>query len=735
MKHELLVPVGTYASLIAAINNGADAVYLAGKKFGARAYADNFSDEELEKAIKLCHLYDVKVYITVNTLIFENEIDEVLKYVGFIHSLGVDAVIMQDVGMINLVHNTYPNLEIHASTQMHTHSKGSLKFLKDLGIKRVVFAREMSLEEIDEIDTDIEKEAFIHGALCVSYSGQCLFSSCILKRSGNRGSCAGMCRLPYKILENNKEIKTEGDYLLSPKDLCSISYFEKLLKSNIKSFKIEGRMKSPAYVGIVTKIYRTLIDQYERGEKLYVKEDDLNLLKSLFNREFTKGFLGNDNDIMNILSPNHIGIRLGRVINITNKKIKIKLERELYQFEGIRFKESNKGMIINFLYDEKDNLINHAQKNDIVLLDNNVGLTSLDEVLLTTPKTKEEDTITKKININMVCECKVGKPLRLMVKDNKNTIIKEETIIELAKNAEVSVERIKESLEKIGNTAFVVNDLKIIKDDNIFVPMSILNNLRRDVLEMLKEKRENVKNEIVTCEYIHEIFIKEDNLKLNVLVRTDDQLKACKELGIKNIIVENPNLMEENFIFKVPRGSKSLNYNYQNLLITDYASLSKYPGNILDYHLNVTNNESFNYLSKFAKSIMLSVELNDDQIKDIMSLHKKMVNAEILIYGRIELMLMKYCPLNKLVNKNKVCNVCQNQNKYYLKDRNNKLYPLLNNVLTHNTAILNHEITNKIDNIEFYKNLGISNFRIEFFDETYEETLEILKECKFTVNV
>lgn len=274
MLHELLVPVGNYECLVQAINNGADAVYLGGKKFGARAFASNFTMEELENATKLCHLYGVKIYVTVNTLIYENEFNDVINYIKELEKIGVDAVIMQDVGLINVVHQILPNLEIHASTQMHNHSEESLNFLENLGIKRVVFARELSLDYINNIKTNLEKEVFIHGSLCISYSGQCLFSSFLLGRSGNRGECAGMCRLPYKLYEVNKLVETSGDYLLSPKDICSVDNFKKLMESNVKCFKIEGRMKSPEYVGIVTKIYKDLMNQYDKGLDLKVNEED-----------------------------------------------------------------------------------------------------------------------------------------------------------------------------------------------------------------------------------------------------------------------------------------------------------------------------------------------------------------------------------------------------------------------------------------------------------------------------
>jgi len=211
---ELLVPAGNYETFKVAVHSGADAIYIGGKKFGARAFANNFSDEEMIKAIKYAHLYGVKVHVTVNTLINESELSNALEYLKFLYINGVDAVIIQDIGLISAAHNMFPDLEIHASTQMHNSNFNQIKFLESLGVKRVVFARELSIDEIDSIDTSLEKEIFIHGSLCVSYSGQCLFSSFILNRSGNKGECAGLCRLPYEIESSNKKIKTNGKYSL-----------------------------------------------------------------------------------------------------------------------------------------------------------------------------------------------------------------------------------------------------------------------------------------------------------------------------------------------------------------------------------------------------------------------------------------------------------------------------------------------------------------------------------------
>ena len=223
MRVELLSPVGNMKTLYQAIHNGADAVYLGGKNFGARKYSDNFTNEELKDAIRYAHLFNVKVYVTANTIIYENEVKEFLEYIFFLHKINVDAVIMQDIGMIKIVKEKFPNLEVHASTQCHNHNDEGLKFLKSLGVSRVVLDREMSLKEIKKLNTDIEKEVFIHGALCVSYSGCCLFSSLNGGRSGNRGECTQCCRLQYDLYENDKKIDTIGNYLLSTKELNTLN--------------------------------------------------------------------------------------------------------------------------------------------------------------------------------------------------------------------------------------------------------------------------------------------------------------------------------------------------------------------------------------------------------------------------------------------------------------------------------------------------------------------------------
>ncbi len=729
MKHELLIPVGNKESLIAAINNGADAVYLAGKKYGARAYAENFSLEEIEQATITCHKYGVKIFITVNTLIYEQEIQEALEYIEQLHQIGVDAIIMQDIGLIKLTHETFPNLEIHASTQMHNHSQDNIQLLEELGIKRIVFARELSLEQINNIKTKMQKEVFIHGSLCISYSGQCYYSKFILNRSANRGECAGMCRLKYQILKNNETEPTIGDYLLSPKDLCTIDKFKELMKSNIYSFKIEGRMKSPAYVAIVTKIYRKLIDDYENNIEPTVPEEYIKQLKSIFYREYTTGNLFNDKNIINQKSSNHIGLYAGKITNITPKKIEIKLAEDLHQFDSIRFKQHNKGITLNYIYDKKDNLINKAYKNDTIYIDNFLNLTTKDEIYITSPKYIPEKIITKKINIKMNFTSHLNENIILEIEDDNNKIKVIGPKPEPAITTSITKEQITKSLTKTGNTPYQVTEINIELDNNLFIRNIDLNNLRREAIIKLTNKR------IEKPKYIKQTYTKQNQnppktKEILVLARTKEQIEILKQYPVK-IIVDKPQYLEKDFIYKIPRN----NYTYQTyqgkVMNTSYASMIKNKNQISDYFLNITNHYSLDIAQKYNQIVTLSPENTYNDIKQIMQNTNS--NTAILIYGRIELMIMKNCIINN-INKQQQCTLCQENNTYQLKDRNNKQYPIITDYPNHTSYILNHHITNKIQEIKEYQNIGINNFRVDLYNETPAQTKHIIEQIISNIN-
>lgn len=730
-KVELLSPAGNMECLVAAVQNGADAVYIGGKKFGARKFAANFSYDEMIEAIEYCHLYGVRVFVTVNTLCYEDEVDEAIKYIEFLYDNHVDALIMQDLGLISLTRKMFPNLEIHASTQAHNHNDAGLSFFKDLGVKRVVLAREMSLEEIKSLKTDIEKEIFIHGALCVSYSGCCLFSAMHGGRSGNRGECVGSCRLPYELLENGKKIETEGMYLLSTKSLCTIDKIGQVIEKGVTSLKIEGRMKSKEYVGYITRLYRKKIDEYYESKKVHVDEEELTNIKKLYNRELTNGYLFNNygKTLMNIKTSNHIGIYLGKIVKLDKKKIYIKLATGLNQEDGIRF-DNNEGMIVNKIYNEKGLLVSSLEKGEIAVVDNKIGLKKGLEVRKTIDK-KLCDSINKtmerKVAVEINCKAYIGKYLELSITDYVDTVTMCGSIVEEANSTPTSYERIKSQIEKLGNTPFVSFKTNIFLDNNVFIPIKDLNELRREITSVLIEKRkkratyQNIKNDCYKKSFIKQ---NRNDFSISMLVRNEEQLKVAIQNKVDKIYVTDYKLYskykDNNIYYRTKRVSDNLNdFNSERLLATELGAVCKYSKNNVvdsDYFLNVVNSYTIDKLKELGvNDITLSVELSNEKIKDLASISF----VTLFVYGRVELMVSKYCPMNMLVNKDELkCSLCD-KNKYALKDINDNIYPIVNE--RHLTHILDSNNVDLLKDINSYIDFGISSFRVDLYDEDKKE--------------
>lgn len=725
---ELLVPVGNIDSLKAAVMNGADAIYLGGKRFGARAFAGNFSDEEMILAIHFAHLYGVKIYVTVNTVVFESELEDVYNYCLFLHKTGVDALIVQDLGLMSLLKRRLPNLEIHASTQVHNVSESGLRILEDLNVKRVVFAREQSLATIDSYKTSMEKEIFIHGALCVSYSGECLFSSVLLGRSGNRGECAQVCRLPYKLLENDEFVKTDSKYLLSTKELKTVSKFKEIMDSSVKSLKIEGRMKSPEYVACVTRLYRNLIDYYYGKDDLRISEYEEDL-KVIFNRQYTYGYLFNatNDEIINIHTSNHVGVHLGKVFKVTNKYIYIKLDSQLNQGDGIRINETNDGMIVNFLYDESLKLTSVCKNSAVI--DNKIKASVGDSVNKTSDITiinKYRELPVRKVDIDVMFTHNEN-CATLEITDGINVVKKEADIVFPSKNISIKKEDIIKQLSKLGNTPFKIANISVGEFESKFINIKDLNAIRRNAVEELIFIRENSKKEVIQRkdnEEMHKNSL-EEKLTLSVLVRDEEQLLKCLtyfdriyviDRNLYNLYKDNPKIYY--------RGSRIYEKtNIKNTLATELGEI--YDGaKISDYFLNITNHETLDYLSKYVDINTLSIELEDDNIERIMK-HNN-YNVEMLLYSTFELMITKYCPVNKVANKDTVCTKCM-KNEYKLVDRNGSKYPIKTDVKNHLTHILDSKVTNNLEKLKYYYNLGIRNFRIELNSEDSKEIDDIIK--------
>lgn len=726
MVHELLAPAGNMASLEQALYNGADAIYIGGSDFNARHFAENFTNEDIIKAIKLCHLYNVKLYVAMNTLIKDPEVPMFLGQIEFLYKNGIDAVIMQDFGMISLVREKYPNLPIHASTQANNSSIETIRLYANMGVKRVILAREMSLKQIKSIKEPIELEVFIHGALCVSYSGRCLMSSMLGSRSANRGECVGCCRLPYTLKHRghveNKEY--ENKYLLSMKELNTSTRFKDLIDSNITSFKIEGRMKSPEYVGFITKFYRNLLDNYSSNIDI---EEENNKLKTIFNREFTLGYLFDTDpeDLINSDSPNHIGLTIGKVVGLEKGKIKLSLTRELNQQDGIRFKESGKGCIINYLYDEK--MLLESSSHTTCYIDNKVDLTTLDHVnktldykLITSLKVLPKRTIPITFNVT----ARVGKPFTIILSDGINKLSVVGGKVAEANNAPLTIERLRAQLEKLGDTPYVSTATIINADANIFISIKEINDSRHAIINSLSNIRMN--------KMPYQVEIKPLNLTplkitkqtgLSVDINNVTQFDALENTKLNRIYTTNLDLYKrydrrEDFYYAMPPIMLYTTNNTQRYNLTStYFDCNRLTNTIGDYGLNVYNIYTAYYLYKLGYTVITpSIELTSAEIINLINNYIKTFgtypNIELIGYGRVCNMLIK----------GNILKLITNDLKYTLEDNNNRSFPIYyDGEVTH---LLNYQ-SQTIDDLKTLKDYA--TIRLMFIDEDPETIKKTIK--------
>ncbi len=745
-KLELLAPAGNMDAALQAIHNGADAIYMGGKSFGARAFAGNFSYDQMKEAIDTAHLYGVKVYVTVNTLIYQTETAGFIKHIEKIYALGADALIMQDVGMINMVRNMYPDIEIHASTQMHNHNDSCLYFLQSLGMTRAVLARETSLEQIKNFTCDIEKEAFIHGALCISYSGQCLFSSLTLGRSGNRGTCAQLCRMKYTLEDNGgNSIARDGQYLLSPKDFALFEDIEQLINAGITGFKIEGRMKAPQYVGHITKIYSKLIDDYKNSTAMKVSSEDIENAKKLFNRGFTKGHLLSDTgqNLMSAQRPNHKGLPVGKVMSVKGDKITVKLSDTVNQEDGIKFETSDTGFICNKIY-LKGKLVSSAKAGDIIELDAKARVINGETVLKTSDVIlmKSLENITeKKIKIAAEFKAHKAEPMILSFTDDiGNTVSAAGDIVQPSKTRPTTKDELTKSILKLGGTPFIIESITANCGHDIFVAKSQVNAVRRDAVNKLIEARIKVPDRRV-LEHVPQPVLcrqKENVIKLHVLVRSMEQFDAIKDIVSGDIYTSDETLYRKhkdkckNLRLKTDKLAEyPKTYKNERLLVTDNGGIYDYSNSndiVLDYSLNAVNSETVSaFVNMNAKRITLSPELSISQTSSLVyayeSINGQIPPVEAIIYARYELMAMKHCIISNRGKTDVRCGKCDKK-QYYLCDINGNRYP----IVTDNRCN-NYILGQKFESQDIFslKELGIKHFRIEFFDENELQCQEIIK--------
>ena len=709
MKPEVLAPVGSMDSLYAAIEAGCDAVYLSGKKYGARVFASNFSDIELIDAIKCAHLYGVRVYVTVNTIIYEEEVNDFIKYIDFLHSNNVDAIIMQDIGMVDLVRKLYPNLEIHISTQMHVHNLEGVKFFEKLGLKRVVLARETSIDTIKNIkkNSNVDIEVFVHGALCVSYYGQCLMSSLIGGRSGNRGACAQSCRLPYDLISDGKQVNRDK-YLISTKDLMTLNHIGELIESGIDSFKIEGRMKRPEYVYLIVSLYRKAIDSYFDLGYVDISEDDILSMKKIFNRGFTDGYLFNERFIVNQKRPNHMGIEIGNVIDYRNGYAYVKLCSDLNVHDGIRIVGTNDtGLSIDKMFINKKS-VDCAKENDVVsfkcdyVKKNSVVLKTTDYLQINEINEKIKSR-SRKVLVTGLIKLNSGNKIYFELSDGVNTVSVSDYVVENAINRSIKREDVIKQIDRLGGTVFKFKQLDIVMDDNIFVPVSILNDIRRRCIDLLISKR------LYDTYYVKGVYdidvpdFKQVNEKSCLIDSASgyDKYRSYDYVYIDNYD-EFKKLNNSNVYYKVPRVNDSYIDINSRVLIGEIGSLYKYNNVDTDFSFNVVNSYSVAFLHSIGvKKITLSYELDLIKIKNIIdSYHERYgahPNLEVIYNSCEEVMVSKFNLLDYY-----------GINSGSLRDRFGNLYP----IKVKNGLMYIYNYKNRNMDVDSLYNVGVNVLRI-----------------------
>jgi putative protease len=722
---ELLAPAGSMEALKAAISNGCDAIYLGMQKFGARAYSSNFDMESLREAVAYAHLRSVKIYITMNTIVFENEIPEMKAQMDELNAIGVDGIIVQDLAALDYIVENFIDLEAHCSTQMGIDDLDGTLLFKELGAKRVVLSREVEIEKVKEIKkvAKIPLEIFVHGALCVSYSGNCLISGLIGYRSGNRGRCVGSCRKEYELIDKTTDTIIGQNYILSTKDLNTIDNIEDLRE--IDSLKIEGRMKEPAYVANVVSKYRMALDHK-------VTEKDKEDLSKTFNRTFTKGYLFHEDpkEITNILRPNNFGIEIGRISKIIKDTYEIRLTRPLNQNDIIRISHNNEDVILSVvkLYDKDDNLINKA--DDVCYIKLKEKLSKGDLVYLTKDyiyyKELESSLENEFRRFDLDVQVQAYPDSNLVI-DAKGLgldyLYEGDEILGKAINNPTTKEQVVKQLSRLNDTIFELKSVDY-EDCGAFIPAKLLNAARRDIVQGLYDLKLNSQMKRTKAPTTKDkiSFIPEKPY-LTASVSTKEQYDACLSSGIKQIYFENV----------VRRNQIDYTEKKGPLLIGGYGGIHHYRTTnpfITDYSLNVVNSTSCYELFKLgAKRVTLSYEINKNQIEDLVTAyHAENDGApalEMIVYGRAPMMFTKYCPLKKMNQ----CGECKTK-RYEIKDEHGS-FP----IITHDdctVTILNGKTLNLLDELSGIK--GIQAFRLNFTVETKEQVMDTIKNATSKLN-
>lgn len=750
---ELLAPAGSYESLVAAVQAGADAVYLGGTAFGARRSAANFNQEQLKMAIQYCHERSVAVYVTVNTLIKDEEFEDLKEYLDFLYISNVDGIIVQDVGVMAYVINHYPDMECHASTQMTLHNYWDMCWAEKSGLDRVVLARELELKEMKELreKSHLPIEVFVHGALCIAYSGNCLMSSYIGGRSGNRGACAQPCRKAYDLIQlDSGELHTskEGIYLLSPKDIQAKELIPNLKALEPISLKIEGRMKGPDYVYTVVKAYRNAVDE---------KVDDLDMYK-VFNRDFSQTYFKGKNygELMNLSIPSQYGYLTAEAINCDQKMLTLKLYETLSKGDEIqcRYRTSTLGTRCDEIYLNGKKVI-QAQAGSLVQVPFKHKVSkgmkfykTYDAVHIRWAENESQKEVPR-YPISLRFEAKLNKPAKLIASLNAFEVtVLSEILVDTAQKVALDQEKVLKQLSKLGGTPFYLEQYEMDIEEQVNIPLGEINALRRKACDMLLEMtvasygtRERtctnpIENEI-TQEQQEAYFLTFndiENLKeamdkcverkgyVFILENWDQYVNHLSLMVEKGVYLGLPKIIRNNQVDEVERFMRKSGCLLPGIALSHIGQLS-----VLTFIPNVPwianesmlcfNSATYAYLQqKGAQSVFASVEW---------SVKNQPSALGTLIYGRLPLMQTEYCPVGKVLHNKHQCGACL-KGRYGLKDAQGNIYPLECDAKTCRVQVYSDKILYLLDHVKNLKKQGKKQFKVDFKNASKIEIEQVL---------
>ncbi|MEI6323266.1 MAG: U32 family peptidase [bacterium] len=774
---ELLAPAGGWDCLKAAVANGADAVFFGLPRFNARIRADNFTEEELPEVVDFCHRHGVKAYVTLNTLVFTGELDAAVDYLRLLNRGGVDALIVQDIGLVRLAAAVVPELPIHASTQMTLTSPQGVEVARGLGITRCVLARELSLRELKRFDpARMPLEVFVHGALCVAYSGQCLTSESLGQRSANRGECAQACRMPYELIVDGV-LRDLGDrrYLLSPQDLAAVNDIPKLLECGVTSFKIEGRLKSPEYVAAVCQVYRKAIDAALAGRAQEASEEDLYQLEMAFSRGLYSGWLhGVDHQaLVHARFGKKRGPFLGTIAEINQDYIAFETKVPLRPGDGVVFDTGEdtdreqggrifeiRGSRFYFRHGHLDprrlNIGDRVWKTDDPELDKRLRNSYAGRI-----------DARKAEPFDVTVSGRVGEPLEIT---SSGITIRSAILLEAARTAPLSDEKLRAQLSKTSESGFALRELHFQIEENVILPLSEINRMRRDLMEKMIVARNLPRTEVAAS--WHDLYDRSAPVVsgaesgkqsvLHVLCRSMEQLEAALDCGIKELYADFEDIRrykeavalvrehgstagggspKARILLATPRIQKAAEEGFFKLienaapdgvLIRNLGAITHFAGSELecigDFSLNISNPLTAQFFtSQGLKRVTISYDLNIAQVLDLLR-EAPLEWFELTIHQHMPMFHMEHCVFAAFLSEGTDHTNCGrpcDSHRLHLKDRVGMRHPLRADVGCRNT-LFNATAQTGADYYRELHALGLRNYRVELLEEDAAQTRAIL---------